>query len=90
MDVARALYMSLTRQWFDTGRAVDGRKWMVEDTDLIAAFCYWRGRGLTVGQWLRSFAGLRETAFLALDDPVPLWRMCANDLSELFARDSKV
>jgi predicted ATP-grasp superfamily ATP-dependent carboligase len=83
MDVARALYLNLTGQAIDAGCVLPGRKWMVEDMDLASAFRYWRDGKLTAGEWVRSFGGLQEFAFLALDDPLPVVCMCRNGVREL-------
>ncbi|MCU1338088.1 MAG: hypothetical protein JWO19_3669 [Bryobacterales bacterium] len=83
MDVARALYLNLTGQAIDAGCALHGRKWMVEDLDLVSAFRYWRGGNLKAGEWVRSFRGLQESAFFALDDPIPSISRCMNGFREL-------
>jgi predicted ATP-grasp superfamily ATP-dependent carboligase len=85
MDVARAMYLDLTGQPVEAGGPIPERRWMVEDTDLAAAFCYWRDRNLSFRQWLKSFRGVRESAFFASDDPRPVLKMCANDLAEIFS-----
>jgi predicted ATP-grasp superfamily ATP-dependent carboligase len=61
-----------------------GRKWTVEDLDAASSIRYWRD--LTVGEWLRSFRGIRESAFFAPDDLRPLLAMCMNDFRALFHR----
>ncbi len=86
MDVARALYLDLTGQPIIPGAAREGRKWIVEDLDLVSCFRYRRDGKLTVRQWVRSFGGIREAAYFALDDLLPLLLMCLNDVGELFRR----
>jgi D-aspartate ligase len=86
MDVARALYLDLTGQPVAPAHAPDGRKWMVEDLDLVAAFRYCRSGRLRVREWLRSLRGIRETAFFAPDDLLPLLLMLRADASELLHR----
>ena len=81
-DVARAMYLDLTGQPVIAGQAVQGRKWMVEDKDLVSAFRYWRNDKLAIGEWLRSFHGLQECAFFALDDPRPVISACVYDFYE--------
>jgi predicted ATP-grasp superfamily ATP-dependent carboligase len=51
----------------------------VEDFDLASSYRYRRDGRLTIGQWMRSLSGVRETAYLSLDDPVPLLPRCASD-----------
>lgn len=86
MDVVRAQYLDLTGQSLQSGDAIPGRKWMVEDQDAFAALCYLRDGRLTPAQWLRSFFGLRGAAFCAFDDPLPLIGMTVNDVREIFRR----
>ena len=46
MDVARALYLDLTGQPSVSSAAVEGRKWIVEDLDLVSSYRYYREGGL--------------------------------------------
>jgi D-aspartate ligase len=78
MDVVRALYLDLTGQPITPAEARDGRKWMVEDLDLLSSLRYLLDRRLTLKQWIMSFRGIAETAFFALDDPLPFIAMCVN------------
>lgn len=75
MDVARALYMDLTGQ--ETPQVVprEGRRWLIEDYDIISTFHYFQENSLTVGEWLRSFRRVEEGAWFSLKDPVPFMRM---------------
>jgi hypothetical protein len=59
---------------------------MVEDMDMASAFQYWRDGKLTLGEWRRSFRGLRESAFFAADDRRPMISMCMKDIREVFLR----
>jgi D-aspartate ligase len=83
MDAARALYLNLTSQAFDRSAATEGRKWIVEDFDLVSAFRSWRNGGLSVKDWVRSLRGIEESACFALDDPVPFLLMPIADICEL-------
>src|SRR5947208_5167972 len=60
MDVARALYLDLTRQPVPPARLPEGRKWLVEDLDLTASFRYGRDGVLNVREWARSLRGVQE------------------------------
>jgi D-aspartate ligase len=80
MDVARALYLDLTGQPVPASSTPDGRKWLVEQTDLYASLLYRAEGSLTAGQWLRSFRGVQETAWFARDDPGPFLTMCRSFL----------
>jgi D-aspartate ligase len=86
MDVARILYLDLTGQPVTPARAQEGRKWMVEDYDLAACFRYRQERKLILREWFRSLSGIRESAFLAKDDPIPMLMMLREDAAELWRR----
>jgi predicted ATP-grasp superfamily ATP-dependent carboligase len=76
MDVVRAMYLHLSGQPVPWSRLREGRKWLVEDLDLVSSIKYYRDGVLGVSQWLRSFRGVRETAWYASDDMAPFWQMC--------------
>lgn len=84
MDAARALYLNLTGQDFAHSKTREGRKWIVEDFDLISAFRSWRNGAITLEEWARSLRDIDETACFALDDPVPFLLMPIADVCELF------
>src|SRR5262249_3865752 len=86
MDVARALYLDLTGQPIVPARASDGRKWIVEDMDVVASFCYCLEGKLKFWEWLRSLWNIQESAVLAGDDPLPAPLVLHADVSELFWR----
>jgi D-aspartate ligase len=86
MDVARAQYLDLTGQDVPASRTVSGRKWMVEDLDLVASFRYRREGSLTLREWWRSLRAIDELSFLAWDDPLPAALMLRADVRELFSR----
>ena len=71
MDVVRAMYQDLTGYPVTAARAPEGRKWIVEDVDLLSSFRYWRDGKLTLREWIGSFREVRELTFLAADDPLP-------------------
>ena len=76
LDVVRALYLDLTRQSVHPALSRDGRKWIVEDNDVIAFTGYRRTGELTFFEWLRTFRGVREAAWFAADDQKPFWATC--------------
>ena len=86
MDVARALYLDFTGQPVFSMPVVEGRKWVVEDLDLVSSYRYYRDGKLTLKGWITSFRGVEEAAFLASDDPLPILPMCIARLGELFRR----
>ncbi len=75
MDVVRALYHDLTGQRVTVGPPREGRKWVIEDYDIISTYHYFREGSLTVGEWLRSFQGLEEGAWFSWKDPAPFLQM---------------
>ena len=73
MDTARYLYMDVTGQTLPESKAREGRKWVVEGADLRAFAVYRREGSLTFWQWLRSFRGVEEAVWFAIDDLRPFW-----------------
>ena len=86
MDVARALYLDVTGQTIQPSSPRYGRKWMVEDCDLVSSIRYYRDGELTVKDWLRSFRGVQETAFLSLRDPLPAIAAFVSDAQQFATR----
>jgi D-aspartate ligase len=79
-DVARVQYLDLTGQNVPPADMVEGRKWFVEDLDLISSVRSWLEKDLTFRQWMRSYKGVQETAWFAKDDLLPFFIMCRNFL----------
>ena len=76
IDVVRAMHLDLTGRTVPRGRPAPGRAFIVENHDPIASWQYRRASGLTLRAWSRSLTGVREAAWFAADDPVPLLMMC--------------
>ena len=70
-DVARALYLDLAGQRVPPSHVHEGRKWLVEITELPAALTYKRDGLLDARTWLRSLRGIEEMAWFTADDPLP-------------------
>jgi predicted ATP-grasp superfamily ATP-dependent carboligase len=85
-DVARLLYLDLTGQPFPSTSQVEGRKWVVEDQDLVSTLGYRREGSLTWGAWLRSYRGVREAAWFAADDLKPFLLLARDLLRRAFRR----
>jgi predicted ATP-grasp superfamily ATP-dependent carboligase len=83
LDVARALHLDLTGRPVPATGNAEGRKWLVEDFDLISALHLWREGSLSFREWVRSLAGVEEAACFALDDPLPFLMMGLTDCCEL-------
>jgi D-aspartate ligase len=77
MDVARAEYLHFTRQPVPASTMCVGRKWIVEDADLVSCVQYYRDGVLTLYDWLAGYAGIQECAWFASDDVMPFLRMCS-------------
>jgi len=75
MDVAQALYLDLTGQSVLTGELREGRKWMVENFDLLSSPRYCRDSKLSILDWIRSYQGVEETNWFAWDDLAPFIMM---------------
>jgi predicted ATP-grasp superfamily ATP-dependent carboligase len=75
LDVARVWYSDLTGQPIDAGESVEGRRWLVEDIDLVSSLRYMREGALGPLAWLRSLRRIDERAWLARDDLMPLLRL---------------
>lgn len=88
LDVARAFYLDMTMQQVPTTKICEGRKWVVEDRDLSSSVRYWRDGKLSVRQWLSSFRGVRETAYLAADDMRPVFARIKKVLASAIHRVS--
>jgi D-aspartate ligase len=71
MDVVRAEYLDLTGQPVPEATNDVGRKWIVEERDIMSCIRYYRAGKLTFREWLNSFKGVQELAWFAADDPLP-------------------
>jgi D-aspartate ligase len=74
-DVARALYLDFTHQQQPDVVRREGRRWMIEDFDLISSLHYFQEGSLQPLPWLRSFSGVEERAWFSWKDPVPFFVM---------------
>jgi predicted ATP-grasp superfamily ATP-dependent carboligase len=82
LDVLRAMHLDLTGRDVPPTGLPNGRRWIVEPLDVTSSIVYRRRGDIRLGTWLRSFRGVREGAWFALDDPLPflaLWPRLAVD-----------
>ncbi len=86
LDVARAQYLDLTGQLVPSSEPVEGRKWFVEDRDFVSSFRYHYEKSLTFEQWLKSFRGVQESAWLAWDDLFPFFIMCGRSSRKMLSK----
>lgn len=77
MDVVKALYLDLTGQKQPVVIPREGRRWMIEDFDLISSLHYYQEGSLRFGEWVRSFKGVEEGAWFDWKDPRPFLKMAA-------------
>ena len=83
MDVVRALYLDLTGQQVEMAPMKEGRKWLVEDCDLLSSIRYWRDGQLTLSSWLHQNGGIEELGIFATDDPLPAFWMGLRNVRSL-------
>lgn len=88
-DVVRALYRDLTGQPVPQGSAIEGRKWLAEDIDMLSSLRYYRDGNLNLPDWVHSFRRVEETCWLARDDPLPFVAMCGRSLQRALPRRVK-
>ena len=70
MDVVRAQYLHLTGQTVNAAKAQSGRKWIVEDADIVSSLHYLRDGAVSFCEWISSYKGVQEGAWFSGDD----WR----------------
>jgi hypothetical protein len=68
VDAARALHLDLTGRAVPPSDPVEGRRFVVEHYDAIAAWSYMRSRELSFARWVRSVVGVEVAAWFARDD----------------------
>jgi hypothetical protein len=85
MDVVKALYLDLTGQDQPAIVPREGRRWLIEDFDLISSLHYYQEGTLGVRDWVRSFKGVEEAAWFSWTDPRPFTKMIS-DLSRRLLR----
>jgi D-aspartate ligase len=74
-DVAKALYLDFTGQKQPSVESREGRRWLIEDFDLISSYHYHREGTLGFWSWIRSFRGVEEAAWFSWRDPAPFFLM---------------
>ena len=75
-DVVKSLYLDLTGQEQPPASPRrEGRRWMIEDFDIISSIDYFNEGTLRPGEWLRSFKGLEEGAWFSWRDPAPIMEL---------------
>lgn len=78
LDVLQACYLDMTAQGITSDAPADGRRWVNDAYDLLAAVRYIKDGNLSVGAYLRSFRNVKEAAWWAGDDRLPALAMVAS------------
>ncbi len=86
LDVAQALYQDLTGQPVLLGGPQVGRKWIVENYDVVSSLTLYHDAKLGVREWACSFRGVEEACWFAWDDPTPFFMMGWFSLKLVFER----
>jgi len=60
MDVTRAEYLHFTGQPVPVSNMSTGRKWILEDADVVSCIQYYRDGVLSLQDWLGSYRGINE------------------------------
>ncbi|HKA31869.1 MAG TPA: hypothetical protein VKH64_01550, partial [Candidatus Binatia bacterium] len=89
LDVARAAYLDLTGQQVPDSRIVPGRKWLLEDADIVSSWNYFRDGAVTPRDWIRAYSGIREAAWFARDDLRPFVSICRRTCAKLLGRAAR-
>ena len=77
MDVIRAQYLHLTGQLVPLSRILIGRRWIVEDADIVSSLYYLRDRAIGFREWISGYRTVQEGAWFASDDWLPFIHMAA-------------
>jgi predicted ATP-grasp superfamily ATP-dependent carboligase len=83
MDVVKSLYLDLTGQDQFSIVPLEGRRWLIEDFDLISSLHYFQEGTLGLRDWVRSFKGVQEAAWFSWSDPRPFMKMVGDLLKRL-------
>ncbi len=72
MDVIRNQYLDLTNQGNnDAVVPIEGRRWIIEDYDIVSSYHYFLEGTLKISDWLKSFRRCEEAAWFSWRDPMP-------------------
>ena len=84
MDTARAAYLDLLGKQIPFSQPIAGRKWFVEDRDVVSSIKYFHDKNLSIREWVTSFRGVQEAAWFAWDDLYPFFVMCWGFAKKIF------
>ncbi|MCK4507195.1 MAG: hypothetical protein KAU27_01550 [Desulfuromonadales bacterium] len=80
MDVAKAIYLDLTGQKLPPIEPREGRRWLIENQDLVSTYNYYREGTLGFREWLQSLKKVEETAWFDGKDPLPFLIMVLRNI----------
>lgn len=83
-DILRAFYLDLTKQKVTPCGSYVSRKWLLE-SDVSSCIAY-RREGQPMRKLLAEYRGVKELAYLCLDDPLPFGFMCLTAISRPLKR----
>ena len=86
MDVVRALYLDQIGQPVPASPFPERRRWAVETNDVVSFLTLRSERRLGVGNWIRSFRGVEETAWFSRRDPAPVVAIAAQSARRVVRR----
>jgi D-aspartate ligase len=86
MDVVRAQYLHLTGQHVPLSGIRIGRRWIVEDADVVSSMHYLRDRAIRFTDWIAAYRRIEEGAWFAFDDWVPFVHMAARFSAKPFRK----
>ena len=86
LDLARAYYLDMTGQRVPPASVKEGRKWIVGDLDFASSLRYYKCGQLKPIEWLASLRGIEDSAFFAIDDPIPFFVRVASDIRDISKR----
>ena len=86
IDTIRAMYLDLTGQQVPFSKPADGRKWLVEDKDLLSSYFYFKDGVLKFDEWIKSLSGIKETGYFSISDPLPSMFVGAYHIKRSFGR----
>ena len=89
MDVVRALYLDLTGQTIPPVIPRQGRRWLIEDWDIISTYHYFQEGSISIWEWLRSFKNVEEGAWFNWKDPKPFLFMSRSFLKMVLLKGLK-
>lgn len=77
-DVVRVMYRDMIGRTTIPTPVREGRRWLVEDKDILSTIKYFKEGTLTARRWFASLRGIEETGYFDRRDLFPFFRMLRN------------